>query len=170
MVKELGIGIGLAGVIFLAFHGINLFPFLLLGGIGFYLFSSFNKEKLGENFVVAKKGSSNTPNINFSDIGGQESAKNELLEALEFVKSKEEVKKLGIRPLKGLLLSGPPGTGKTLLAKAAANYIDSVFISTSGSQFIEMYAGVGGQKGLENSLEKLEIRQKRMERIMQSSL
>ena len=53
---------------------------------------------------------------------------------------------LGIRPLKGILLTGPPGTGKTMLAKAAANYTDSAFIAASGSEFIEMYAGVGAQR------------------------
>ncbi len=53
---------------------------------------------------------------------------------------------MGIRPLKGILLIGPPGTGKTLLARAAAGYTDSVFISAVGSEFIEMYAGVGAQR------------------------
>lgn len=53
---------------------------------------------------------------------------------------------MGIRPLKGIMLSGPPGTGKTLLAKAAANYTDSAFIATSGSEFVEVYAGVGAQR------------------------
>src|SRR5690606_2288911 len=55
----------------------------------------------------------------------------------------EEIKKMGIRPLKGILLTGPPGTGKTLLAKAAAHYTNSVFTSASGSEFVEMYVGVG---------------------------
>jgi vesicle-fusing ATPase len=53
---------------------------------------------------------------------------------------------LGIRPLKGILLNGPPGTGKTLLAKAAAQFTDSVFVATSGSEFVEMYVGVGAQR------------------------
>ena len=55
---------------------------------------------------------------------------------------------MGIRAIKGILLSGPPGTGKTLLAKAAAHYTDSIFLAASGSEFIEMYAGLG-QKELE---------------------
>ena len=57
-----------------------------------------------------------------------------------------QVRKLGIRPLKGILLTGPPGYRKTLMAKAAANYTDSVFVTASGSQFVEMYAGVGAQR------------------------
>jgi vesicle-fusing ATPase len=82
----------------------------------------------------------------FDDIGGQESAIKELKEALDFIRSFEQMKKLGIRALKGILLTGPPGTGKTLLAKAAATYTDAVFMATSGSEFIEMYAGVGAQR------------------------
>ncbi|HBK86186.1 MAG TPA: ATPase, partial [Firmicutes bacterium] len=84
--------------------------------------------------------------ISFDDIGGQAVAKQELLEALDFINQHEAIKRLGIRPLKGLLLSGPPGTGKTLLAKAAATYTDSTFLAASGSEFVEMYAGVGAQR------------------------
>ena len=83
---------------------------------------------------------------NFENIGGQEVAKQELKEALEFLINSQEMNKRGIRPLKGVLLTGPPGTGKTLLAKAAANYSDAVYLATSGSEFIEMYAGVGAQR------------------------
>ncbi|OCL28050.1 ATPase [Orenia metallireducens] len=146
MAKDFGLGVGLAMIIFLAVNGINLFPMVLLGGLGYFLFNSLNKQALGDNFAISNKDDNKVPKVDFADIGGQDSAKNELLEALEFVKSREEIKKLGIRPLKGLMLSGPPGTGKTLMAKAAANYIDSIFISTSGSEFIEMYAGVGAKR------------------------
>lgn len=55
----------------------------------------------------------------------------------------EEISKFGIRPLKGILLTGPPGTGKTLMARAAAHYTNSVFVAASGSEFVEMYVGVG---------------------------
>ncbi|MFW6410198.1 MAG: AAA family ATPase, partial [Halanaerobiales bacterium] len=88
----------------------------------------------------------NIPSIEFSDIGGQETAKNELIEGLEFIRDAEAIKSMGIRPLKGILLSGPPGTGKTLMARAAARYTDSIFKATSGSEFIEMYAGVGAKR------------------------
>src|SRR5206468_10715281 len=58
----------------------------------------------------------------------------------------EDIKRLGIRPLKGILLTGPPGTGKTLLAKASAHYTNSVFMAASGSEFVEMYVGVGASR------------------------
>ncbi|GAB6136955.1 AAA family ATPase [Halanaerobaculum tunisiense] len=146
MVKEVGLGIGVASIIFLAFQGINLFPVVLLAGVGYYLLQALSKQGLGDKFSIGKEDKTMIPEVDFADVGGQEAAKQELLEALDFVKSKQQIKDLGIRPLKGLLLSGPPGTGKTLLAKAAANYIDSVFISTSGSEFVEMYAGVGAKR------------------------
>ena len=82
----------------------------------------------------------------FEQIGGQERAKKELKEALDFLIHHEDIKQFGIRPIKGLLLTGPPGTGKTLMAKAAANYSNSAFVAASGSQFVEMYVGVGAQR------------------------
>jgi cell division protease FtsH len=69
-----------------------------------------------------------------------------LEEALEFIVKPDAIKKMGIRPLKGVLLVGPPGTGKTLMAKAAASYTGSAFIATSGSEFIEVYAGMGAKR------------------------
>lgn len=84
--------------------------------------------------------------ITFDDIGGQDSAIKELREALEFLLRPVEILEMGIRPLKGILLVGPPGTGKTLLARAAASYTKSSFLATSGSEFIEMYAGVGAKR------------------------
>ncbi len=91
-------------------------------------------------------GSGVKPDVTFEDIGGQATAIKELKEALEFIKNQSDIQKLGIRPLKGILLTGPPGTGKTLLAKAAAGYTDAAFVTASGSEFIEMYAGVGAQR------------------------
>src|SRR6056297_2919571 len=122
MVKEVGLGIGVASIIFLAFQGINLFPVVLLAGVGYYLLQALSKQGLGDKLSIGKEDNTMIPEVDFADVGGQEAAKQELLEALDFVKSKQQIKDLGIRPLKGLLLSGPPGTGKTLLAKAAANY------------------------------------------------
>ena len=97
MIKEVGLGVGLALVIFLAFNGINLFPILLLGGIGYYFLKVLNKQGLGSNFSLRKKDRSMIPNVDFSDVGGQEAAKNELLEALDFVNSKEEMKKCPVK-------------------------------------------------------------------------
>lgn len=65
---------------------------------------------------------------------------------MDFIKNNQLIKSLGIRPLKGILLTGPPGTGKTLLAKAAASYTDAIFVAASGSEFVEMYAGVGARR------------------------
>ncbi|WP_407945755.1 AAA family ATPase [Paenibacillus puerhi] len=84
--------------------------------------------------------------MTFEDIGGQDRAKRELKEALDFLIRYEDIKRLGIRPLKGILLTGPPGTGKTLMAKAAAHYTNSVFMAASGSEFVEMYVGVGASR------------------------
>jgi ATP-dependent metalloprotease FtsH len=146
MVKELGIGVGLALTIFLISQGFNIVPLLFLVGAGYFLFNFVNDQGFGNKLVMGDSDKTEIDQVDFSDIGGQESAKNELLEALKFVKNKTEIKKLGIRPLRGIMLSGPPGTGKTLMAKAAANYIDSVFLSASGSDFVEMYAGVGAKR------------------------
>ncbi|TGU58700.1 AAA family ATPase, partial [Mesorhizobium sp. M00.F.Ca.ET.186.01.1.1] len=72
--------------------------------------------------------------------------KKELKESLDFLVYKDKIEQYGIRPIKGVLLTGPPGTGKTLMAKAAANYTNSAFVAASGSQFVEMYVGVGAQR------------------------
>ena len=146
MVKELSIGIAIAGAIFAVSQGINILPVLFLAGGGYFLYKFLGNQDFGNSLIVSEGDNSKVAEVDFSDIGGQDTAKNELLEALDFVKNKAEIKKLGIRPLKGIMLSGPPGTGKTLMAKAAANYIDSIFLSTSGSEFVEMYAGVGAKR------------------------
>ncbi len=122
-------------------------PVLILAGLimGFYFIYSDKAGSVGKLGSVKNKDLV-ISQVTFDDIGGQESAKRELKEALDFMKEGERVSELGIRPLKGILLTGPPGTGKTLLAKAAATYTDSAFISVSGSAFIEMYAGVGAKR------------------------
>jgi len=145
MIKEISLGLGLAAVIFLGLIGYDITPlvfFAAAGGALFFLARS--RGMVGKS--VGNVSSNSTPAGSFADIGGQASAINELQEALEFIRSYEKIKKLGIRPLKGVLLTGPPGTGKTLMARAAANFTDAVFASCSGSEFIEMYAGVGAQR------------------------
>ena len=146
MVKELSLGIAIAGTIFAVSQGINILPVLFLAGGGYFLYNFLGNQDFGDGLIVSNGDSAQIAEVDFSDVGGQDTAKNELLEALNFVKNKAEIKKLGIRPLKGIMLSGPPGTGKTLMAKAAANYIDSIFLSASGSEFVEMYAGVGAKR------------------------
>lgn len=148
MVKELLIGAA-AGVLgLLAILGFDITPvviFALVAGLVWYLLEN---RGAGRRFQVvgATAGAGGAPLVTFDDIGGQDMPKRELREALEFVKEANTVAALGIRPLRGILLSGPPGTGKTLMAKAAAHHSESVFLSTSGSQFVEMYAGVGAQR------------------------
>ena len=84
--------------------------------------------------------------VMFSDVAGCEEAKYELQEVIQFLKEPEKFQEVGAKIPKGILLEGPPGTGKTLLAKATSNEADVTFIYASGSQFIEMYVGVGAQR------------------------
>lgn len=142
------IGSAAAVLVFLFMHGLDPVPFLLVGGAFSALRFYMQGRGLERNFetVQAVGEKEAVPQVTFSDIGGQDTAKRELLEALDFLKEEETTKELGIRPLKGILLTGPPGTGKTLMAKAAAFYTDSAFLASSGAEFIEMYAGVGAQR------------------------
>ncbi|SES77576.1 AAA family ATPase [Anaerobranca gottschalkii] len=145
VIKELTIGTLLTIIIILLIKGVNIFPFVLLAAVGLFLVYRNQIADFIESTIESPKNEK-ILTIDFDQIGGQETAKKELLEALEFVVNKDLVKKLGIRPLKGIILQGPPGTGKTLLAKAAAKYTNSAFIATSGSEFVEMYAGVGAKR------------------------
>lgn len=145
MLKEIGIGVAVGVIIYLLTQGVNLLPLLFLGGLIFILVNTSGVRGIQRKFASFVPSSSASLTT-FNDIGGQSSAKRELTEALRFLSGHEKIKGLGIRPLKGILLTGPPGTGKTLLAKAAATFTNSVFLSTSGSEFIEMYAGVGAQR------------------------
>merc|ERR1719230_2512258 len=81
--------------------------------------------------------------VKFADVAGLEQAKQEVVEFVDFLKDPSKYEKLGARVPKGGLLVGPPGTGKTLLAKAVAGEADCPFYSMSGSDFIEMFVGVG---------------------------
>ncbi|MCL6458592.1 MAG: AAA family ATPase, partial [Gorillibacterium sp.] len=145
--KEILIGACVSAIIFMAFIGMNIAPYLTLV-LFVAVFFFFAKPKGGAMATaLERKSKVRTPSyLTFEDIGGQDRAKNELKEALDFLIKHEEIKKFGIRPLKGVLLEGPPGTGKTLMAKAAAQYTNSVFASASGSEFVEMYVGVGASR------------------------
>merc|ERR1719473_1945732 len=81
--------------------------------------------------------------VTFKDVAGCEEAKVEIMEFVNFLKKPEHYEKLGAKIPKGAVLSGPPGTGKTLLAKATAGEANVPFISVSGSEFLEMFVGVG---------------------------
>jgi cell division protease FtsH len=143
VILDILIGLGLGVFAFLLVMGYNVLPIglLLVGGYFLWKFVLSRQVLKNENGV-----SITTTSINFEDIGGQNIAKKELQEGLDFLLYSDQIKALGIRPLKGILLSGPTGTGKTLLAKAAAKYTDSVFLSVSGSEFVEMYAGIGAER------------------------
>ncbi|MEN6349040.1 MAG: AAA family ATPase [Syntrophomonas sp.] len=143
--KEIFVGSALALIVFLAIVGINVVPLVVIVAImgGFFYFVE-NQGAMKFNDIG--KGQKKSLHISFDDIGGQDTAIKELKEALQFILKAEEIGRMGIRPLKGVLLVGPPGTGKTLLARAAASFTSSVFIAASGSEFIEMYAGVGAKR------------------------
>ena len=88
----------------------------------------------------------NKPTVTFDDVAGVEEAKQELHEVVEFLKDREKFQSLGARIPKGVLLVGPPGTGKTLLARAVAGEAGVPFFSISGSEFVEMFVGVGASR------------------------
>lgn len=142
--NEIGIGLVFGCLSYLIYIGFDITPFVILGILIYFLYMVSRKKGL-INITTQHKSVENI-SFSFEDIGGLETPKQELKEALEFLIRSTLVHKMGIRPIKGILLTGPPGTGKTLLAKAAAGYSDAVFIATSGSEFIEMYAGVGAQR------------------------
>ena len=134
----------MAAFTFFFLQGINLLPLLFLCVLSYFLYSLSGMKVMNKGFQGQVP--SKSKRITFADVGGQENAKMEIREALEFIKDSSRAQKLGIRPLKGILLAGPPGTGKTLLAKAAAAYTGASFVATAGSEFVEMYAGVGAQR------------------------
>ncbi|HEX3871038.1 MAG TPA: ATP-dependent zinc metalloprotease FtsH [Pirellulales bacterium] len=94
----------------------------------------------------AKRYDNSTKQITFADVAGLEGVKNDLTEVVEFLKNPEKFQRLGGRIPKGVLLMGPPGTGKTLLAKAVAGEAGVPFFSISGSEFIQMFVGVGASR------------------------
>ena len=144
-VIEAAIGLAVGVMVYLGVKGYNVMPVFFMAGLMVMLTQTSQLRNMGGKKVAAVS-SSTVPGIKFEDIGGQTAAKKELLEAIDFITNREQIKKMGIRPLKGILLTGPPGTGKTLLAKAAAHHTGSVFLAAAGSDFVEMYAGVGAQR------------------------
>ncbi|HLO04623.1 MAG TPA: AAA family ATPase [Symbiobacteriaceae bacterium] len=147
--KELLAGVLIGGLLYTGLKDLSYIgPYLLAVAFLAFLLQRQATVRAGGGGAggIGGGGLTSVPDVKFADIGGQNAAKKELLEAIEFIRNREQIKQMGIRPLKGVLLTGPPGTGKTLLAKAAANYTDSIFLSASGSEFVEMYAGVGAQR------------------------
>lgn len=148
MVRDVAIGVWTAALVFCLALGYDPAPVVLAGGVAALVQLLLSGRIGGRRFEAAGPvcAGAQTIGLTFGDVGGQESAKRELVEALEFIKNEDSAVRLGIRPLRGILLSGPPGTGKTLLARAAASYTDAAFISAAGSDFVEMYAGVGARR------------------------
>lgn len=146
---EVAIGVVPVLLIFLGVIGVDIVPFVIALIMFGVLFAAI-KLRSGSITIGAGQEKSRKKQgpakLTFEQIGGQESAKQELREALDFMVRHEEIRKFGIRPIKGILLTGPPGTGKTLLAKAAAHYTNAVFVAASGSEFVEMYVGVGASR------------------------
>lgn len=124
-------------------------PFLLL--IGFWIYIMRNAGGGGNRAFSfgksrAKLFSSDRPKTTFEDVAGVDEAKEELEEIIEFLKQPKKFQRLGGKVPKGVLLLGPPGTGKTLLAKAVAGEAGVPFFSMSGSDFVEMFVGVGASR------------------------
>jgi cell division protease FtsH len=143
---EIGFGISTGLLLFMLWQGMDIIPVLFVISLITATVYLYHTRFTKKSFAARGTNTSAATLIHFDDIGGQEVAKQELREALEFIKDVTRLTHLGIRPLKGVLLNGPPGTGKTLLAKAAAQFTDSVFLSVSGSEFVEMYVGVGAKR------------------------
>src|SRR6187431_197982 len=124
-------------------------PILLM--IGFWLFfmrqmQSGGNKALSFGKSKAKLSSSTQKKVTFKDVAGVDEAKDELQEIIDFLREPQKFQKLGGRIPKGVLLMGPPGTGKTLLARAVAGEANVPFFSISGSDFVEMFVGVGASR------------------------
>jgi len=126
-----------------------ILPFLLLIGAFFFIF----RQAQGSNNAAMSFGKSRArmftgdhPTVTFADVAGVEEAKEELKEVVEFLREPQKFIQLGARIPKGVLLVGPPGTGKTLMAKAVSGEAGVPFFSISGSEFVEMFVGVGASR------------------------
>jgi cell division protease FtsH len=124
-------------------------PFLILAGVFFFIF----RQAQGSNNAAMSFGKSRArmftgdhPTVSFDDVAGADEAKEELKEVVEFLREPQKFIQLGARIPKGVLLVGPPGTGKTLIAKAVSGEAGVPFFSISGSEFVEMFVGVGASR------------------------
>jgi len=128
---------------------INLLPLILIAGLFLFLFrqsQSGNNQALSFGKSKARMFVGDRPTVTFSDVAGADEAKQELEEIVEFLKEPQKFVALGARIPKGVLLVGPPGTGKTLMAKAVSGEAGVPFFSISGSEFVEMFVGVGASR------------------------
>ena len=128
---------------------LNALPLLLLAGFVFFLMRQMQaggNKALSFGKSRARLLSAQQKKATFKDVAGSDEAKEELQEIIEFLKDPQKFQKLGGRIPKGVLLVGPPGTGKTLLARAIAGEANVPFFSISGSDFVEMFVGVGASR------------------------
>ncbi|HUV27273.1 MAG TPA: ATP-dependent zinc metalloprotease FtsH [Anaerolineales bacterium] len=124
-------------------------PFVLLAGVFWFVFrqaQGSNNAAMSFGKSKARMFSGDHPAVTFEDVAGIEESKEELAEVVEFLREPEKFIALGARIPKGVLLVGPPGTGKTLLAKAVSGEAGVPFFSISGSEFVEMFVGVGASR------------------------
>ena len=127
---------------------VNFIPLLLFGALLFFLLQRAPGPNQALSFgrSRARMFTGNRPTVTFKDVAGVEEAKQELQEVVEFLKNPGKFTSLGARIPRGVLLVGPPGTGKTLLSKAVAGEAGVPFFSISGSEFVEMFVGVGAAR------------------------
>ncbi|OUC07256.1 cell division protein FtsH, partial [Litorilinea aerophila] len=128
---------------------INLLPLIFIAGLFFILFrqtQGSNNQALSFGKSRARLFTGDKPTVTFDDVAGSDEAKEELREVVEFLKEPQKFAALGARIPKGVLLVGPPGTGKTLMAKAVSGEAGVPFFSISGSEFVEMFVGVGASR------------------------
>ena len=125
-----------------------LVPLLILMAAFYFVMRSMSGSRMmgGFNASRAKEFNQERPDVTFSDVAGEDEAVEELEEIREFLASPDKFHKVGARIPRGVLLYGPPGTGKTLLAKAVAGEANAPFFSISGSEFMELYVGVGASR------------------------
>ena len=128
---------------------VYILPVILMGGVLWFIFrqaQGSNNQAMAFGKSRARMFSGDHPTVTFADVAGVEEAKEELAEVVEFLREPQKFIQLGARIPKGVLLVGPPGTGKTLLAKAVSGEAGVPFFSISGSEFVEMFVGVGASR------------------------
>jgi cell division protease FtsH len=131
---------------------LNLLPLLLIVGVGYLLWRGMQARGQGVLSALSMRKSRAKPydreqeGTTFDDVAGVQGAKGELREVIEFLRDPDQFQRLGGEMPKGVLLVGPPGTGKTLLARAVAGEADVPFLSITGSDFMEMFVGIGASR------------------------
>ena len=130
-----------------------ILPILIFVGIGQFMYKKLMEKAGGSNSMAFGMGKSNakvyvksSEGIKFSDVAGEDEAKESLAEIVDYLHDPSKYKEVGASMPKGILLVGPPGTGKTMLAKAVAGEANVSFFSMSGSEFVEMFVGMGAAK------------------------